>query len=258
MRRTVWLALAVVPVLGFSAASGLAQPEGQPQPGGQRRGFDPAQFVDRMMEQDANGDGKLSKEELGDRGEMMLQRADANSDGFLDRTELEQMMANRGQPGRGPGQAPGAPGEGAPGAAMTFDDGMQQSGRALRRLRRSEFNAQSQAGDLLAIEQIQAGLLAAKQHMDQVDMSEAAKAKFGDDTAGYHLAMRGALVNTLKNALDLELATASGNADKAKAALDQLVAGQQKSHELFQEEEEEGEGGRPGPRVRPVRPGGGG
>lgn len=215
------------------------------------------------MEQDADGDGKLSADELGERGGMMLQRGDANRDGYLDRKELEQMVANRGQLGRGPGQAPGGPAAIAPdrpeepGHAMGFHEGMEQSGRAMRRLRRSEFDEKSRAGDLAAIEQIQTGLLAAKQQLEQVEMSEAAKEKFGSDVMGYHLAMRRSLAEALKISLDLELAVASGHADKAKEALDELVTHQKESHDLFQPEEEE-ENERPGLRVLPKRPGEGG
>lgn len=250
MRKSVWLAVAVVPVLGLAAASGLAQPEGQPQQGQRRGNFDPAQMIDRMMQQDANGDGKLSKEEMqGPQGERLFERADANKDGFVDRAELETAFANRGQPG-GFGQAPG---QGAPGAAMTFDAGMEQAGRAMRRLRRSDFNADSQAGDLAAIEQVQAGLLAAKQQLSEVDMSEAAKAKFGEDTAAYQTALRVSLANALKHAIDVELATASGQGSLAKAALAKLVESQEAGHELFQEEEEENQRSVT-PRVRPARP----
>lgn len=106
MRKMNWLALAVVPVLGLAAASGLAQQGGQPsvqpiQPGRQPgRQFDPAQMIDRMMQQDTNGDGKLSREEVaGGPGERMFERADSNKDGYLDRAELEAGFAAR-QPGR--------------------------------------------------------------------------------------------------------------------------------------------------------------
>lgn len=268
MRKMNWLALAVVPVLGLAAASGLAQQGGQPstQPGregqpvreGQPgRQFDPAQMIERMMQQDANGDGKLSREEVaGGPGERMFERADTNKDGFLDRAELEASFASR-QPGREGGQGPAA-GGGPGGAPMTFDAGMSQAGRAMRRLGRSEFAAATREGDLAALEQVQVGLVMAKQQLATVEMSEAAKAKFGQNKVAYHLAMREALVKSIRETLELELAIAAGDTGKAATARTRLLELRDSAHELFQTEEEEG--GRPagGPGVRPVRPGAGG
>lgn len=81
-------------------------------PGGfQRGGFgNPGQFVDRLMENDANDDGKLSKDEVPERMQQGFDRLDSNSDGFIDRSELEE-MSRRFQ--RGPGGRPG--GAGGPG-----------------------------------------------------------------------------------------------------------------------------------------------
>lgn len=271
MKKMNWLALAVVPVLGLAAASGLAQQGGQPsnQPGVQpaRQGqpgregqpgrqFDPAQMIERLMQQDANGDGKLSREEVaGGPGERMFERADTNKDGYLDRAELEANFAAR-QPGREGGPAV----EGAPGAAMTFEGGMSQAGRAMRRLGRSEFAAATRDGDLAALEQVQVGLVMAKQHLATVEMSEAARAKFGENKAAYQMAMRESLVKSIRETLELELAIAAGDSAKATAARARLIELRDAAHDLFQTEEEEDEGGRPasGPGVRPVRPGAGG
>jgi Ca2+-binding EF-hand superfamily protein len=70
------------------------------------------QFVNRMMEYDKNGDGKLSSAELPDRMKSLMDRADANKDGFVDRAELTKLTeeqlplgpggGGRGGPGRGP------------------------------------------------------------------------------------------------------------------------------------------------------------
>lgn len=87
---------------------------GQAQDRGRRGGggFDPAQMIERMFEQDANSDGKLSADELGERGERMLQRADADQDGFVTKDEMKKMMESRGgRGGRGEG------GRGGPGGA---------------------------------------------------------------------------------------------------------------------------------------------
>lgn len=46
------------------------------------------QMVERLIAMDADKDGKLSKEELPERLQSMLTRADKNEDGFLDKTEI--------------------------------------------------------------------------------------------------------------------------------------------------------------------------
>ena len=77
------------------------------------------------MALDKNGDGKLSKEEMGgQRMAAMFQKADADKDGFVTKAEIEKMFATMqggrpggegGQGGR-PGGEGGRPGgEGGPG-----------------------------------------------------------------------------------------------------------------------------------------------
>ncbi|MGC1274288.1 MAG: hypothetical protein WBC44_11325 [Planctomycetaceae bacterium] len=83
----------------------LAGDEIRPQfgpggPGGPRP--DPAQFVNRMMENDANKDGKLTADELPERMRGMVDRIDENDDDAVDKAELEAMARRFGE-GRGPG-----------------------------------------------------------------------------------------------------------------------------------------------------------
>ena len=59
-------------------------------------------LMKKIMSQDKNDDGKISKEEAPERMTAMFDRVDGNSDGFLDETELEAMASrlsgrNRGQ-----------------------------------------------------------------------------------------------------------------------------------------------------------------
>ena len=74
-----------------------------PRPDGQQ----PGRGLERLFERDADGDGKLSAEELPEPLQDRLERLDANGDGLLDREELAQARRRRGQ--RGPGPGPGRP-----------------------------------------------------------------------------------------------------------------------------------------------------
>jgi Ca2+-binding EF-hand superfamily protein len=90
-------------------------------PGGDRPdGAAPAEadagaMVERMMQMDKDGDGKLSKEELPDRLQSMLARGDRNEDSVLDKDEISAIARERsggGRPGEpgGEGAGPGGPG----------------------------------------------------------------------------------------------------------------------------------------------------
>jgi Ca2+-binding EF-hand superfamily protein len=78
-------------------------------PGGPGGPFgDPAQFVAQMLQNDKNGDGRLTVDEVPEFMRPMLAGADANGDGAIDRNELAAMQANMRN--RFPGQGPGGPG----------------------------------------------------------------------------------------------------------------------------------------------------
>lgn len=53
------------------------------------------QWMDRILAKDKNKDGKLAPNELNDNEKQMLQNADANNDGFIDRTELQLFVNNQ-------------------------------------------------------------------------------------------------------------------------------------------------------------------
>jgi Ca2+-binding EF-hand superfamily protein len=105
--------------------------EASPQGGPGGPFGDTNQMVDRWMENDANGDGKLQVDEVPERMAWMLQGADQNNDQAVDRAELEQVLGRMrerfqgGGPGGGPGGGRFGPG-GGPGGdpsewARNFD-----------------------------------------------------------------------------------------------------------------------------------------
>jgi collagen type III alpha len=104
---------------------GGPRPEGGPGGPGRPGGPD---MVARLMENDKNGDGKLSKEELPERMQQNMERLDTNGDGFVDRGELEAMSARFRGPG-GPGGGPGGPDGRRPGGPRPDGD---QPGRPVR------------------------------------------------------------------------------------------------------------------------------
>jgi Ca2+-binding EF-hand superfamily protein len=98
--------------------------------------WDPAQFVGRLMENDKNGDGSLSADEVTDTVRPMIEGADQNGDGIFSRDELTahvQNMRNRAPGGPG-GGFPGGPGglRGPGGFADRPFDANQMTGQLMR------------------------------------------------------------------------------------------------------------------------------
>jgi Ca2+-binding EF-hand superfamily protein len=143
--RELRRAAALLKPLDVDGDGNISLEEASPQrgmggPGGP--GGDQNAFLDRMMTQsDANGDGKLTPDEIPPQMARMLEGADANNDGEIDREELGQAMENMrnrfrggqggpgGQGGQGGPQGPGGFGGRAGGGdpqqmvqqMMTFD-----------------------------------------------------------------------------------------------------------------------------------------
>ncbi|QDS98543.1 EF-hand domain-containing protein [Adhaeretor mobilis] len=91
-------------------------PEGGPgRRGG--RGGDPQQFVTRMMENDKNGDGKLTPNEVPEQLLPMLQGGDKNGDKAIDAEELAAIAEAQGGRGGGRGGQRGGQGGGDRGQA---------------------------------------------------------------------------------------------------------------------------------------------
>ncbi|MFM7866455.1 MAG: hypothetical protein ACKPHU_19785, partial [Planctomycetaceae bacterium] len=83
-----------MPAMMGGMMGGGGFPPGGPEGGrgGNNQGG-PGAMLERMLAMDANGDGKLSGDELPERMKPMLERSDANKDGFLDREELQSMAS---------------------------------------------------------------------------------------------------------------------------------------------------------------------
>jgi len=88
--------------------------------GGPGAGGPGGNFGDRIMAMDANKDGKVTKDELPERMQRILQRADTNKDGGIDKAEADALSAQFG--GRGQGRPAGTP---PGGGRQTPPDGNQ-------------------------------------------------------------------------------------------------------------------------------------
>lgn len=244
------LALAHVTSPALAQQDGTFPPSGGAgdRPQGARQGMrgDPAQMVERMMSQDANGDGKLARDEVpGPFAERIFERADTNGDGFVDRAELEAFAKSMparpgGMRGEGGPDAPGVPGAGgprgeAPGAPANLESAMKQVNRAYRQLRGSAFDAASRERDLGSVQALQTGLLACKA-MPAPPMTDAWKAKNGDDEAAYRAGFRKAFVKSALTAIELEMAILDGDAAKAKSLVERIHDSEESGHALFQRE----------------------
>ena len=223
---------------------GQGQDGNRPQQGRGNRGGNPEMIADRMMQADTDGDGKVSKAEAnGGNAQRMFDQADADGDGYITRVEIitfiESRAGNRGG-GRGDDMArPG--GDQAAGPAKpvdpkeAFHDAMETSGRALRGLRRAKFDGPSKETDLAAIRVIQSSLIIAKQHTAAIPMSDAAKAKFGTDAKAYQMAFQLDLIKAIMGTLEVEMAILQGDAEKAKAAVANIVTVRSESHDIFEQ-----------------------
>jgi len=220
---------------------------GQGGPGGQERPrMDPAQMLERM---DANGDGKLSKDEVPPQlAERMFERADTNKDGFLDKAELEAMAKAGPQRGQG-GQGGQRGGQG--GAPMNVEGAMKQMNGAYKALKASAFDAASKAADLEAAQRLQMAAIGAKGGVGSLRMTDAASKQYGADKAAFEAAYRRKMIETARVAIDIELAILDGKSDAAKALVAKLHDLEESGHEVFKAEEGGqggGEGGGDAPR----------
>jgi hypothetical protein len=196
-------------------------------------------MVERLMGMDQNGDGKLSRDEMPPMlVERIFERADTNKDGFVERAELEIVakeggaLRSRGaEGGAGPGGGPGG------GRGANMEGSMKQANGALRALKGSALDASTQKSDLEAVQRLQMGLVGSKGAIASVPMSDAAKAKFGDDKAAYEKAFRKQILSSIMTAFEIEQAILDGDTARAKAGLAKLEETEASGHSLFQRDE---------------------
>jgi hypothetical protein len=205
----------------------------------------PEQIAKRLLQDDKNGDGKLSQDELPQQLRQAFEAMDTNHDGLLDESEVlafSKMMASR-EARRGSG-----------GGAQNFEGAMKQTNRGFKALEKSTFDPAGKAQDLASIQMVQAGLLAAKGMISTVKMAPQAKEKYGTDTAKFESDMRSQLLASLTVAIALENAVIRGDAAGAKELVSKLDAEEEEGHEMFrpqenEENEEKGEKSEKGERA---------
>ena len=90
-----------------AAATVSAQPPQRPQgQQAQRPQGGPAEFIERIKGFDQNNDGKITKDEMPERMQAMIERLDTNKDGAIDKKELDAMKDRFAQGGQQQGQRP--------------------------------------------------------------------------------------------------------------------------------------------------------
>ena len=86
--------------MGRGGRRGPGMGPGPECPGGARRSPSSGptlSFVERIMSNDKDGDGKVTQDELPDRMKWMTQRLDTNQDGAIDKAEAEAAATPLGQ-----------------------------------------------------------------------------------------------------------------------------------------------------------------
>lgn len=197
------------------------QPGGGGQPGGPGGNFDPQQFIDRLMQGDANGDGKLARTEVPPQfAERNFDRFDTNTDGFLDRAELDAGSANLRGGGGGAGRPP-------------LGRAMNSIGEARGAIYNSALNASTKEADLRNVQLLQEGFLAAKFHAPTQNFPADVLAHFGGDAVEARAEFREHLMQGLALALELEEALMAGDADAAIEVLGRLGELETQGHGEF-------------------------
>ena len=100
---------------GGRGGPGFRGPGGPGSSGGRRGPGGPGGFLTRLLEYDLNDDERVSRDELPERMQQSFEFMDANQDGFLDESDMEEMRKRFGNRGGRGGRGPGGRGGGGRG-----------------------------------------------------------------------------------------------------------------------------------------------
>jgi hypothetical protein len=81
---------------------------------GKKGGLTADDMVERIMSFAKNNSGKVTKDDLPERLQYLIEMGDTNKDGFLDREEVKALAAKLAQQGPGNGFGKGGKGKGGP------------------------------------------------------------------------------------------------------------------------------------------------
>ncbi|MCS5630680.1 MAG: hypothetical protein NZ744_07600 [Pirellulaceae bacterium] len=106
--KTILSTLTIAALLAATAQTVSAQQPERPQgQQAQRPQGGPADFIERIKGFDQNNDGKITKDEMPERMQAMIERLDTNKDGAIDNKELAALKDRLAQGGQGQqGQRP--------------------------------------------------------------------------------------------------------------------------------------------------------
>src|SRR5262249_18170624 len=86
----------------------------RPPAGAARRAVTVDDIVERIMSFDKNKDGKITKDELPERMQGLIEKGDTNKDGALDKDEIKKLATDLARDGGFPGFGAGGPPFGRP------------------------------------------------------------------------------------------------------------------------------------------------
>jgi len=102
--KTILSTLTITALLAATAIVSAQPPERPQGQQAQRPQGGPAEFIERIKGFDQNNDGKITKDEMPERMQAMIERLDTNKDGAIDNKELDAMKDRIAQGGQQQGQ----------------------------------------------------------------------------------------------------------------------------------------------------------
>ena len=100
--KTILSTFTITALLAATATVSAQPPERPQGQQAQRPQGGPAEFIERIKGFDQNNDGKITKDEMPERMQAMIERLDTNKDGAIDNKELDAMKDRIAQGGQRP------------------------------------------------------------------------------------------------------------------------------------------------------------